>query len=155
MRVFRLFFYISVAVALPAEAAEPALTVSYGKRHLTVTGPDFANMPQTTVATPDHERLHNYPGVAVRDLLRAVGVPIGDDLRRPALSLVVRVKGADGFACAFALAEFHEAFSSRTILLATHQDDTPALVRMSGRGGWSFPATSGSRDGLGRLSRSN
>jgi hypothetical protein len=90
-----------------------------------LTAADFAKLPSTEVTASDHERPHRFRGVAVHALLRLVDAPPGEKLRRPTLSLVVRVKGADGLISAFALAEFIEGFTDRTIILATHGDHVP------------------------------
>jgi DMSO/TMAO reductase YedYZ molybdopterin-dependent catalytic subunit len=52
-----------------------------------------------------------------------VGAPFGDSLRGKALTLVVRITGADGYAVVFALAEFDPGFSDRTLILADRQDN--------------------------------
>jgi DMSO/TMAO reductase YedYZ molybdopterin-dependent catalytic subunit len=63
--------------------------------------------------------------VTVHELLVRAGVPLGDNLRGAALQLVVIARSHDGYAVVFALADFDDTFSSRTILLAEREDGKP------------------------------
>lgn len=110
--------------ALHAFAATPLLTISGSGATTTVTAGDFAVLPRMEVKLAEmhgkQEKL--YSGVAMRDVLLKAGAPLGDKLRGPALGTAVLVKCKDGYTVVFALAEFDEAFSSRTILLADRED---------------------------------
>jgi hypothetical protein len=113
------------ATAWPADLAGGKLHLQYGDKKVDLTAVEFAKLPQTEVEGADQAGPHHYRGVTLHDLLRLVDAPPGERLRRPSLCLVARVKGADGLVCAFALAEFEEGFTDRTILLASHQDGAP------------------------------
>jgi hypothetical protein len=112
-------------LAAAADAAETKLQLRYGDRKVDLSPAEFARLKPTEVEARDHEQAHRFRGVSIRDLLLLVDGPLGDNLRRPTLSLVVRITGADGFVCAFALAEFEAGFTDRTIILATHADGAP------------------------------
>lgn len=118
-----LFFFLLSAEAV--HAAEPVLQLRYGGNQVRLSPSDFAKLKPTEVGASDHERPHRYRGVAVRDLLQLVDAPLGDKLRRPTLAHVVLIKGADGYVCAFALAEFEQGFTDRTIILASHDEGMP------------------------------
>ena len=75
----------------------------------------------------DHDgRDATYRGVRLRDLLIAAGAPLGpNQLRGPALAMVVVAEAADGYRAAFGLAEFDATFAERGILLADERDGHP------------------------------
>lgn len=114
-----------LAVATQAWGAENALRLRYGDKKVELSLADFAKLKSTEIEASDQEGPHHFRGVALHDLLRLVDAPPGERLRRPTMCLVVRVKGADGMVCAFALAEFEEGFTDRTIILASHEDGAP------------------------------
>jgi hypothetical protein len=106
---------------------EAALTVSGGGQMLTYSLADFAALPhlEVTALDPHAKEQHKYSGVLVHDLLAKVGMPGGDALRGALLRQAVIVHASDGYATLFALAEFDENFSDRTIILADRQDGQP------------------------------
>ena len=120
----------AAALALAATAAladTPYLRLSFAGRTETLTEAQFAALPHESVRAFDaHEKTaHVYSGVPVRALLAPLGVPFGEKLRGRSLRLVVLVRARDGYAVAYALAEFDPAFSDRTILLVDRQDGLP------------------------------
>lgn len=50
---------------------------------------------------------------------------MAERLRGPALQLAVVARAKDGYAVVFALAEFDESFSARTVLLADAEERNP------------------------------
>jgi DMSO/TMAO reductase YedYZ molybdopterin-dependent catalytic subunit len=120
----------ALGAALPTlvgYCGEPVLTVASVNKTITLSAEEFQAMPHSVVtATDPHLKLeHRYSGVPVRDLLAKVDAPLGDKLRGPALQLAVIFHSRDGYATLFALAEFDDAFSDRTILLADSEDGKP------------------------------
>lgn len=78
---------------------------------------------QSVTAYDFHEKQdHVYTGVPVRELLARAGVEFGEKLRGRGLRQVVIVHCRDRYDMVFALAEFDDAFNSRTILLVDRQD---------------------------------
>jgi hypothetical protein len=120
--IFRLLLFLGLAAAL--SAAEPLLKVTVAGKTVSFTVEEFATLPHTEITTfePHGQKEHRYAGVAVRELLLRAGAPLGVKLRGAALQLVVVARSNDGYAVAFALAEFDDAFSNRTILLAEKED---------------------------------
>jgi hypothetical protein len=118
---------LALLAAAAVRAAEPALTVSSPQKTLLLSADDFGRLLRTeVVATDPHEKAsHRYSGVAVRDLLASVGAPLADKLRGPALQLAVLVRSLDGYAVLYALPEFDESFSYRTIIVADRIDGAP------------------------------
>ncbi len=81
---------------------------------------DLQSMPRTTI------KIHNahtnadetYSGVRLADLLAPLGVPLGKDLRGPALSLSILATGADHYQAVLALAELDPAFQPGEVIVA-------------------------------------
>jgi hypothetical protein len=121
---------LAVLLAVSANrslAAEPALTVSSADKTATFTLADIQLLPHADFTAFDaHSKTDNhYSGVPVRDLLAKVDAPLGERLRGKALRLAVVVHARDGYATLYALAEFDEAFSDRTIYLVDAEDGKP------------------------------
>src|SRR5262245_12104455 len=60
--------------------------------------------------------------VALEDILRLAGVPLGQALRGQELTKYVVIEAADGYRVVFALAELDPAFRDHLVLLADRQD---------------------------------
>ena len=121
----RLALLFSLVAALPA--AEPVLKVISSDRTLAFTAAEFTALPRTelTVTDPHSKAERRFSGVAVRELLARADAPLGEKLRGPALALAVIARAKDGYAVVFALADFDESYSSRTLLLADTEDGQP------------------------------
>jgi hypothetical protein len=127
--MFRPAFLLSWCLGATAAltAAEPALTITTPEKTLAFTAAEFAALPhaELTTADPHSKAERHFSGVAVRELLTRAGAPLAEKLRGPALRLAVIARAKDGYAVVFALAEFDESFSSRTILLVDAEDGRP------------------------------
>ncbi len=122
-----LFVVCVLGAAAAARADDVVLTVSFAANSLKLTAAELAALPHVETSTVDgHEKKsHTYSGVPVRDLLAKVGVPFGEKLRGKALRMVVVARTRDNYAVVYAVAEFDEAFSDRTVLLVDRQDGQP------------------------------
>ncbi len=119
---------LAASVAAPgAFAADPVLKVTAPGQSVALTAQEFAALPHTEISAfnPHEKKDHRYSGVPVHDLLAKVGVPFGEKLRGAALRMAVMVHSRDGYATLFAVAEFDELLSSRTILLVDSMDGEP------------------------------
>jgi hypothetical protein len=67
--------------------------------------------------------------VAIVELLRLAGVPLGKDLRGERMLTYLVVEAADGYRVVFALPEIDPAFTDRTILLVDRRDQQPLSPR--------------------------
>jgi len=105
-------------------AAEPVLKVSFAEKYLAFTGEEFAALPhnEMKVFEPHGQKEHVYSGVSVKELLARVGAPLGEKIRGSALRLAVNFRSRDGYSVIYALPEFDESFSTRTLLLADKED---------------------------------
>lgn len=108
-------------------ATEAWLRVTWAEKSVVLSEAEWAKLPRTEVtsADPHTKTEHRYAGVAMREVLHLVQAPTDKDLRGAAQRLAVLVRGRDGYAVLFALAEFDPAFSARTILLADRIDGLP------------------------------
>ncbi len=110
------------------QAAEVQFRISNQGLEKSLTVADPAKLPPVEIDAIDHGKTHHYHGVAVREVLALVNAPFGEKLRGPATALVVRVRAADGYVTAFALAEFDAAFREQTILLVDAEDGKPLFA---------------------------
>lgn len=128
------FFVLALGwiAALPVAALRAAeggglLQVKYGDQALTITAADLAALPHAEFAAVNGhtKETHRYTGVPVRLLLAKVGAPLAEKLRGKAMQLTVLVRAADGYAVVFALSQFDERFTDRTIYLVDREDGKP------------------------------
>jgi hypothetical protein len=114
-------------LALRASAEDSLLRVKYGEQSLELTAAAFAALPHVQFAAVNGhtKETHRYLGVPVSALLAKTGAPLGIKLRGKAMQMVVRVRAADGYAVVFALTQFDERFTDRTIYLVDSQDGHP------------------------------
>lgn len=112
------------ASVLSALAAEPFLKVTGPAKTLSFTAAEFAALPRTEAKLAEQmgKQERTYAGVTMRELLTRAGAPLGDGMRGDAHLLAVIVRCKDGYSVLYALAEFDENFSTRTILLADQED---------------------------------
>jgi DMSO/TMAO reductase YedYZ molybdopterin-dependent catalytic subunit len=84
---------------------------------------DLATLPRLEVRTRDRDGAEaTFAGVALVDLLRLAGVPLGEKLRGSNMALYLLVEAADGYRVVLALPELDPAFTERVVLLADHRD---------------------------------
>jgi DMSO/TMAO reductase YedYZ molybdopterin-dependent catalytic subunit len=116
-----------VLCASALRGADPLLTITFAGKTTTFGEADLAAAAhQEATAFDFHEKKnHVYGGVPVRDLLTRAGVEFGEKLRGKGLRQVVIAHCRDHYDIVFALAEFDDAFNSRTILLVDRQDGQP------------------------------
>src|SRR5215475_12734315 len=87
---------------------------------------DLAKLPRREVRARDRDGAEvTFAGVALVDLLRLAGVPLGEKLRGNNMALYLLIEAADGYRVVFALPELDPAFTERVVLLADHRDGQP------------------------------
>jgi DMSO/TMAO reductase YedYZ molybdopterin-dependent catalytic subunit len=109
------------------QASGPGLTIVYEGKTTALSAAELSMLAHQEVTAFDfHEKQsHVYSGVPVRDLLAKAGVQFGEKLRGRSLRLAVLAHCRDHYDVVYALAEFDDAFNSRTILLVDRQDGQP------------------------------
>src|SRR5215471_7838212 len=84
---------------------------------------DLTTLPRREVRARDRDGTEaTFAGVALVDLLRLAGVPLGEKLRGSNMAPYLLVEAADGYRVVFALPELDPAFTERVVLLADHRD---------------------------------
>lgn len=87
---------------------------------------DLATLPRREVRAQDRDGTEvTFAGVALVDLLRLTGVPLGAELRGSNMALYLLVEAADGYRVVFALPELDPAFTDRVVLLADRRGGQP------------------------------
>jgi hypothetical protein len=93
---------------------------------LTLKAEDLMNMPRETVSLPEQDGTKiEYEGVALREILKRAGAPLGNQLRGKALTTYILAKAHDGYQVVFALGEVDAAFANEQILVADKRDGKP------------------------------
>jgi DMSO/TMAO reductase YedYZ molybdopterin-dependent catalytic subunit len=83
-------------------------------------------LPVLKVTAREHDGAEaEFAGVALADLLRRAGAPLGEQLRGPALAKVVVIHAADHYQAVFSLAELDPGMTDRTNLLAWSRNHEP------------------------------
>src|ERR1700749_5089426 len=71
---------------------------------LKLTVDDLARMPRETVTIPEQDGTKTqYEGVALREIMKRAGAPLGKDLRGKALASYILAKAHDGYQVVFTL----------------------------------------------------
>jgi DMSO/TMAO reductase YedYZ molybdopterin-dependent catalytic subunit len=113
------------AVAPKAPAATLRVDGLVDRPH-TFTAADLARLPRHTVQTRDPAgQVVRFEGVALGEVLKAAGAPVGDTLRGPELTKFLLVRGADDYRAVFALPELAPAFTEAVVLVADRRDGQP------------------------------
>jgi DMSO/TMAO reductase YedYZ molybdopterin-dependent catalytic subunit len=127
---------IVLAIALSAgivsaESAKPALAVNGSpslvvngevEHPLTLTQSALAAMPRQAITVTDEKGTPaTYEGVAVGEILRRAGAPLGK-MRGKLMTRYVLAGAADGYHVLFALAEFDPDFTDTVVLLCDRRD---------------------------------
>jgi hypothetical protein len=108
----------SILLVLAAQA--PALPAS-----LPLDTASLSRLPRASATLVAHGQTSRCEGVWLADLAAAHGLPSGEALRGPALSILIRAEAADGYRVVFALAEIDRRLGNRPVLIADRCDDKP------------------------------
>jgi DMSO/TMAO reductase YedYZ molybdopterin-dependent catalytic subunit len=93
---------------------------------LTLKAEDLAAMPREKVSIPDQDGTQvEYEGVALREILKRAGAPLGNQLRGSALTTYILARAHDGYQVLFTLAEIDAAFANENIVVADKRDGKP------------------------------
>ncbi len=126
-----LFSYSPAICSQEKQAAGTNSTVALSvggevERPMKLSAADLAKLPRRTVRAKDHGGKENaYEGVAIAEILRLAGVPLGDGLRGKNLSLYLIVEASDGYRAVFALPELDPAYTDKVILLVDRKEGKP------------------------------
>lgn len=124
------------ATGTPAMAAEAVRYLAPGKAPVTLDEKTLAAMPRMTVQAGAHgDAPSAWEGVALVEVLRAEGAPLGKALRGDALANYVRVTATDGYQVVFGLGELDaDMGAARVVLVDRHEgkalDDKDGPLRL-------------------------
>jgi DMSO/TMAO reductase YedYZ molybdopterin-dependent catalytic subunit len=92
--------------------------------HLQIS--DLEKLPHVSVEVKDHDgKLITYEGVALAELLKLAGAPMGEKLRGAAMASYVLAEARDGYRVVFALPELDPAFTDSKVLVAYTANGKP------------------------------
>jgi DMSO/TMAO reductase YedYZ molybdopterin-dependent catalytic subunit len=117
-------FWLALLPSVRAEAPAQAV-VAVGGEVVTPLRLDAAalqKLPRRAFDASEHGHAAHFEGVALADVLRVAGAPIGEALRGKNLALYVRVSASDGYRAVFALAELDPAVREGEVILADRRD---------------------------------
>jgi DMSO/TMAO reductase YedYZ molybdopterin-dependent catalytic subunit len=126
----------SILLILALQAVGPAAQLPTGvvvrvggavSQPLALSNQDLAAMPRTKVKVQEHGTEVTYEGVALTEILRKAGAPLGSQLRGKAMASYILVTARDGYRVLFALPELDPDFTdtSARIILADTADGKP------------------------------
>jgi hypothetical protein len=125
--VFRIVILAFICGGLAGAQSTASLAVTGDiAAPLTLRAEDLAAMPREKVMIPDQDGTKvEYEGVALREILKKAGAPLGNQLRGNALTTYVVAKASDGYQVVFALGEIDAAFGNEKIVVADKRDGKP------------------------------
>ena len=124
LAVFSVWFASAQTAPVPAA---PELTIRGDiAETLVLKTADLTQLPRETAAVTDQDGTQiNYEGVALREILKRAGVPVGKDLRGKSLASYIVAKAHDGYQVVFSLGELGTDFGNESILVADKRDGRP------------------------------
>ena len=129
MRMPNLFFAMLLCLlAFPhtSRAADGIVVTVEGHPTTTLDAAMLATWPREKVSAGAHDDAPSiWEGVALVEVLRRQGAPVGEKLRGGALASVVRITAKDGYQVVFSLSELDSAFGKTVAILVDMQDGKP------------------------------
>jgi DMSO/TMAO reductase YedYZ molybdopterin-dependent catalytic subunit len=111
--------------ATPADPGTLAITGAI-EHPLNLKISDLEKMPHVSVEVKDHDgKLTIYEGVALAEVLKAAGAPMGEKLRGANMASYVLAEAKDGYRVVFALPELDSAFTDSKVLIAYAANGKP------------------------------
>jgi DMSO/TMAO reductase YedYZ molybdopterin-dependent catalytic subunit len=114
------------AQASTVVAAEAVRYLAPGKSSVALDEKTLAAMPRMTVQAGAHgDAPSAWEGVALVEVLRAEGAPLGKALRGDALANYVRVTATDGYQVVFGLGELDAEMGAANVVLVDRHEGKP------------------------------
>lgn len=110
------------ALALILAAAAPAAALP---ARLPLDAASLARLPRASAALTAHGETHMCEGVWLADLAVATGLPSGQAVSGPALSILIRAEAGDGYRVVFTLSEVDRKLGNHPVLIADRCDGKP------------------------------
>lgn len=127
MRCFSKVLVVIAFLAAPARAQQASLTIAGAVEHpLDLQMSDIEKLPHTKLDVKDHDgNPVSYEGVALAELLKAAGAPLGEKLRGPSMASYVIAHAKDGYRVVFALPELDAGFTDLRVIVAYSMNGRP------------------------------
>ncbi len=118
---------LCLLVFSPISLAASGIVVTIeGHSTTTLDAATLAGWPRAKASAGAHnDPTSIWEGVALIEVLRQQGAPVGEKLRGGALTSVVRITANDGYQIIFSLAELDSAFGNTVAILVDTQDGKP------------------------------
>lgn len=116
---------------LPLSGQDLSVTAWDGKE-TKLSAAELKKLEHVTVrATDPHSKTAaEYRGIALAEIAKRAGAPLGKDLRGRALLGTLVIEAADGYKVAFSLAEIDPEMAGATILLADEENGAPLAAEL-------------------------
>ena len=114
-------------LAAPAWAQQASLAIAGAVGHpLDLQMSDLEKMPHTKLDVKDHDgHPVTYEGVALAELLKAAGAPLGEQLRGAGMASYLIAHAKDGYRVVFALPELDPGFTDLKVIVAYSMNGKP------------------------------
>ena len=89
---------------------------------------DLSKLPQQTIKTTDHDKPVTFQGVALKDVLAKVDLPLGESFHHTATSYYLLVEAKDGYRAIFSWAEMDPGFMDKPVYMIAKPDGSFQLV---------------------------
>jgi DMSO/TMAO reductase YedYZ molybdopterin-dependent catalytic subunit len=110
------FAQIDQTLSITGEVARP----------LTLTRQDLSALRSVAIEVKDRDnKLHQFKGVALFEVLQRAGVTTGSLLRGENLAKYLLIGAADGYEVVYSLPEIDPEFTDQVVLLAIEKDGQP------------------------------
>ncbi|WP_395747190.1 molybdopterin-dependent oxidoreductase [Prosthecobacter sp.] len=119
----RLLLFLAFAAQISAQTLEVSGEV---EKPLKLTSADLELLPHQTIDATEHSgEKAQFTGVPLHQILKSAGVPMGEQMRGPALSLYVVVSASDGYQAVYALPELDPLANEGPVILAEQKNGKP------------------------------
>lgn len=119
----RLLLFLALAIQLSAQTLEVSGEV---EKPLKLSASDLELLPHLTVEATEHSgEKATFTGVPLYQILKSAGVPMGEQMRGPALSLYIVVIASDGYQAVYALPELDPLANEGPVILADQKNGQP------------------------------
>lgn len=117
------FFFLICLLAGTSLSAHTLEVAGEVEKPLKLTLADLELLPHQTVQAVEHGgEKAEFTGVPLYQILKAAGVPFGEQMRGPVLSLYIVVSAADGYQAVYALPELDPLATDDPVILADQRN---------------------------------
>jgi len=119
----RMLLFLAFAAQISAQTLEVSGEV---EKPLKLNAADLELLPHQTVDATEHSgEKAQFTGVPLYQILKSSGVPMGEQMRGPAMSLYIVVIASDGYQAVYALPELDPLANEGPVILADQKNGQP------------------------------